>query len=123
MIAGLIHQAQRKASRTARKAAFGAGGAICIGIGLGFLTAAAWLFLITVTTSLNTALIIGGVYTGLGLILVGIASAGEAHEAPKSKPQQASKPASHEPGAMVPELIAAFTSGLAAGQKTRSGSS
>ncbi len=122
MLSGLIHQAQRKASRTARKAAFGAGGLVCIGIGLGFMTAAAWLFLITVTTALSAALIIGGAYLGLGLVLIGVASSSGKGSSHADASRHASKPAHEDPAIMVPQLINAFTSGLAAGQRTRSGS-
>ena len=93
-----------------------------MGIGLGFMTAAAWLFLITVTTALSAALIIGAAYLGLGLILIGVASSSDHGSERSHAAHLAKKRAQEDPTVIMSQMIGAFTAGLAAGQKTRSGS-
>lgn len=118
MLSGLINKARDSAARTARQAALGAGGLLFILVGLGFLTMAAWLFLITVTTPMNAALILGGTYFGIGFILIGAGSyAGQQHR--KVQEPELRTPAA-TPEQMVPQIVSAFLTGLAAGQKTRS---
>ena len=118
MFAHLVHKVQNAAARTARKAALGLGAAICIAVGLGFLTAAAWLFIISVTTALNAALIIGGAYCGLGLVLIGMASADGPKRSTPPHSTQAGSPQKADD--IAPQIIEAFLTGLKAGQRSRS---
>lgn len=114
-----IDRAQDAASRTARKAALGLGAMLCLTVGIAFLTVAAWLFIISVTTALNAALIIGGAYSGVGLILIGVMSAkGAPGPQGRSNGSNASQtPANDDIG---PKIVEAFMTGLRAGQKARS---
>lgn len=90
---------------------------LCIVVGLVFLTVAAWIALEASVGSMYAAVVIGGTYMGIGLILLGIMSsdASPRHPEPRSDPARA--PASDDIG---PQVIAAFVSGLKAGQKARS---
>lgn len=110
----VVHNAKQAAARTVRKTVIGLGAGLCLLAGAAFLTLAAWLFLITVTTTLNAALIIGGTYFGLGLILVGVASADSSSDRQES--QSAQQDSNDH---VVPKLIAAFMTGLQAGRSTR----
>ena len=113
----LIHQAQDAAARTARKTAIGLGAVICIGVGAGFLTVAAWLFITSVTTALNAALIIGGAYSGVGLILIGVLSSNSQPKTETRQTHQASS--SQSPDDIGPKIVEAFMTGLKAGQRSR----
>lgn len=118
MFDGLIDKAQDAAARTGRQAAIGLGAAICLSVGLAFLTFASWLFLISVTTPLNAALIIGGVYSGAGLIMIGSLSAGDNGTVSSSENQaQSSTPTDENMG---PKIVEAFMNGLQAGRRVRS---
>lgn len=102
---------RHEAEQTARKAAFGFAGGLLLAAGIAFWTAAAWMFLLTLTTSLNTALIIGSVYAGGGLICLALAA---------RRPVKPSKPAPAPKPASMDSLVAAFMTGLNAGARTRS---
>lgn len=94
-------------------------GGILVLVGLGFLTSAGWISLEDAYSSLFAALVIAGVYLGLGLILFGIAaSSGDvasnaAAEAPLRDP--ATPPRT---GSMSP-LAEAFVIGLNAAYAAR----
>lgn len=116
MIDGLIHQAQDAASRTAQTAALGLGAGLCLFVGAGFLTSAGWILLNEITTALNAALILGGIYTGFGLIaLATISIRNRAH---RNKRIQRAQASAHQPP--LAQVVAAFMSGMNAGQKARS---
>ena len=92
-----------------------AGAVLFLLIGLLFLTLAAWLYLITVTTTLTAALILGAVYFGMGFLLLAIAgSDGEAAAQPSRQEDSA---ASDHDG--LKNLVMAFLAGITAGQKAR----
>ncbi|MEW9918006.1 hypothetical protein AB2B41_00185 [Marimonas sp. MJW-29] len=111
-----IDRAQDAAARTARKAALGLGAVLCLTVGIAFLTVAAWLFITSVTTALNAALIIGGAYSGVGLILIGVMSAKGSAE-PEGRSNASQTAAEDDIG---PKIVEAFMTGLRAGQKARS---
>ncbi|MFG6578825.1 phage holin family protein [Sulfitobacter sp. 1A13191] len=101
--------------RALRTAMLSAGAVLFLLIGLLFLTLAAWLYLITVTTALTAALILGAVYFGMGFLLLAIAgSAGEAAAQPSRQEDSA---ASDHDG--LKNLVMAFLAGITAGQKAR----
>ncbi len=115
MLTNLVRKAQNTAARTARKTAFGAGALACLGVGLGFLTAAAWMFLLTQTTPMNAALILGGVYSGVGFVLLAImGSIGKSDS--EEKPTESAAMVEAD----IAKIITAFMTGLSAGRRTRS---
>ncbi|KIN62938.1 hypothetical protein Z946_1801 [Sulfitobacter noctilucicola] len=116
MLSGLINRAKQSASRTARKTALGGAAGLCLAVGTGFFTAAAWLYLITVTTALNATLILGGAYMGIGFILIACMSMVGDKVPQKSTEQDTSL----VPDADFSKLMAAFMTGLTAGRRSRS---
>ena len=65
MLSAVMQHLRGSARRAARTAMLGAGAAILLLIGLLFLTLAAWLYLVTVTTAMTAALILGAALAGL----------------------------------------------------------
>lgn len=116
MFDGVIHRAQDAAARSARKAALGLGASLCLAVGAGFLTVAAWLFITTLTSAMNAALIIGGVYMGVGFILIGVMSS---KDTTKTAPRHGTTPQSSDAD-MGPKIVEAFMTGVRAGQNARS---
>lgn len=112
MINAILHNARAKAEHTAGTAAIGLAASIALGIGLLFWTGAGWPFLLTVTTPLNPAMILGAVYTGAGCI--GFAVVSTRRQAPVQKEPIV------EAAPTVDNLISAFLSGLSAGSRKRS---
>lgn len=110
----LISQARNSARRSAKTAAISAGAAVALAVGLAFWTAAGWIFLLTLTTSLNAAIIIGALYTGAGLIGFAIASM----RGSKTPPPQPAQPPKGAP--TIESFITAFMTGVTAGSRTRS---
>ena len=104
-----------RASHVARSAAIGLGAGVCLFVGLIFWTIAAWLFLVTVTTVQITALIIGSVYCGAGLIGFALIGSRKPHD-PRANavPDPAPRPAD------VDGLMGAFVTGMNAGVQARS---
>jgi len=113
MFDNFIRQARNTARRSARTAAIGLGASIALAVGLAFWTAAGWFFLLTQTTALNAAVIMGALYTGAGLIGFAVVSMRG------SKPPEPAAPPPQSPPT-VESLIAAFISGMNAGSRTRS---
>jgi len=120
MLSHLAVRAGETARHTARTALIGAGAAVCLCIGAGFLTAAFWLFLVSVTTALNAALILGGFYSGIGLILIAILSIRSRERRIRHAEHLAAAKRPAPGQAEYAGLIAAFMTGLSAGRKARS---
>lgn len=93
--------------RLLRRGLLGIAGGLMLAVGLGIMTAAAWIALAAVAGHLVAALAIGLSYSGVGLIL--LALAGE--EAP---PTQETPPPQ-------PDLVQAFFRGVGAGAAARQG--
>lgn len=102
------------ATRTAQTAALGAGAVFLLAIGLMFMTLAAWLYLVSVTTALIAALIMGAAYLGVGCLLLVIMSARSRHK-PAPPPTVATTADS-----MLMQVITAFITGITAGRQSRS---
>lgn len=113
MLTHLLHKARAEAEHTVGTVKIGLFAGIALGVGAGFWTLAAWLFLVTVTTPLNAAVIIGAVYSGAGLIGLGVAASR------KRKPKVSAVPAP-EAAATMDGLVGAFMTGLTAGTRARS---
>ena len=115
MLSHLVHNAQTAATRTAQTAALGVAAVLVLFVGLGFLTLAGWLLLLTVTTALNAAVILGCIFTGVAmLIFASIAIRGRA----RKLEIQAELAAAKNDG--VANVAMAFMAGITAGQKARS---
>ncbi|WP_298493500.1 hypothetical protein [uncultured Maritimibacter sp.] len=112
-----------KAHLAARKAAFGLVGVLLLTVGLTFLTTAAWIGLVQVADTLTAALVIGGVYTGFGLIALALAA--RRPRVPVRDPYVAGAMATGHATKSglenVGGIAAAFMSGLNAGTAARDG--
>lgn len=71
---------QAKIEDAARRAAFFTVGGILCAVGAGFLTAAAWFMLATSYDAQTAALVIGCVYFGFGLIMMGLGARKNQHK-------------------------------------------
>ena len=116
----MLAQLKDSAARTAQRAALGGLGGICLLAGVGFLTAAFFMFLLTQTDPIAACLIVGGMFSGVGLILVGVSRAGKSAPPPAVQTAQASPSAS----SMTPVMLAfldGLQQGMAARQAAKSG--
>lgn len=68
----MIKKFQRQLAQGARRAAWATAGTLLLVVGIGFLTAAAWMVLSTLKDAQFAALVIGFVYVGLGGLVVAI---------------------------------------------------
>ena len=115
MLSSVMQHLRETVRRAARTAMLSAGAAIFLLIGLLFLTLAAWLCLVTVTTTLTAALILGAAYFGVGFLLLALAGAdGNASRQPQ---QQEAQVSTEHDG--LKNLVMAFLAGITAGQKAR----
>ncbi|MDQ2094968.1 phage holin family protein [Rhodalgimonas zhirmunskyi] len=114
----------------AERTAIGLVGGLLMLVGLGFLTAAAWMAISLAADPLMASLIIGGAYFGLGLIFIGAAKLKRRHYvAPTQSAYQAADTAAGQAseaganpsssGSVAPMLVAAFMEGFGAGMATR----
>lgn len=103
----MLGSIERKATRVARGVALSLTGAICVAVGLGFLTVGGWIYLTAIEGTLFAAVVIGAIYVGLGLVLIGVTSA-----------RRAPSPAA-QPNPQVPALTEAFLVGLEAGRSAK----
>ncbi|MDF0600841.1 hypothetical protein P1J78_08870 [Psychromarinibacter sp. C21-152] len=106
------------ARRAALRSSLGLVGALCLCVGLGFLTVAAWIALTVAADALTAALVIGGAYAGLGLIVLVISRL--ARPRPPAPAAPAAAPAAQP--ALAPALVgvaAAFLQGVGAGLASR----
>ena len=121
MLSGFADQAQEKVAQTAQTALLGLGAALMLAIGLGFLTAALWIFMATATSTLMAATTIGVAYTGVGLITFAVLS-GQNRARKRNKARlAASSKEKQSVQNIVHEIILAFITGLRAGQQSRHG--
>ena len=114
MLSGVMHHLRGSIRRAARTAMLSASAALFLFIGLLFLTFAAWLYLLTVTSAMMAALILGAVYLGVGFLLLAIAGSSQQVPPPQAEESQA---ASEHDG--MKNLVLAFLGGITAGQKAR----
>lgn len=105
---------KQKAKQTAKRAGLLTGGLVFCVVGVGFLTVAAWIYFANVLSVQLAALIIGGVYVGAGLILIGLGSSRSHHVDPMPLSEHEAKPA---PQPNVPPLLQALLFGIEAGSK------
>jgi len=114
MLNALMHNAQSAATRTAHTAVLGLAAGVLLTIGAGFLTLAAWLLLLTVTTALYAAVILGCVFIGAAMIVLGAMAIRKRTRKPHHAPVEAPRED------IVNQLVMTFLAGITAGQKARS---
>ena len=110
----MLTQLKRHVAQTAQRAALGGLGGMCLLAGVGFLTAALFLYLLTQTDPISASLIVGGGFSGVGLVLIGVSRVGTTTSSPGQETAQAAPPAS----AMTPVMLA-FLDGLQQGMAAR----
>ena len=115
----MLAHMEQKARTAARRAGLTAAGALFLSVGCGFMTAAGWMVLEEMRGALFATTVIGSLYLGLGLILLGVAASRNTRAAPD--------PVAHgmQPSPQtyaIAALLEAFMAGLNAGiSKRRSG--
>lgn len=102
---------ENKVAQAGRRAALGLCASLFIIVGLAFATTALWIILAATLSTLHAAGIIGLVYSGIGLILLGVMLS--APRESRSAPQQPI--AEERPNPDLPPLVQAFLFGLSAG--------
>jgi len=107
-----LDSAAAKAERKAKKGAAGFAAALLVGVGLGFLTVAAWLVLAQMQGPIFAATILGCAYAGLGISALGLL----AFNGPA---RRASPPAPQPQDLSIAAVMEAFLVGMSAGQRTR----
>lgn len=120
MLDTIIQNAQETAAQKAQNAAIGFGAGLAIAVGLGFLTVASWLLLVSITTTVIAAVILGGAYMGLGLILLATISIRSRNHRKRKMRAERARVTEHPPADPLAQVILAFVSGLKAGRNTRS---
>ena len=103
------------AATLARNAALGIAALVCLSVGLGCLTAAGWIALAAVHGHLVAALVVGGIWLLLGVILL-VILARPAPPPPVAAPAPAVPPTA---AGLAGTLAAAFAQGLGAGMSAR----
>lgn len=114
MLSGL----KNKARQAARRTALGGFGLILALTGLGFLSGAAYMFLLTQTDAITAALVMGGVFMGLGFIFIALASAGQDEEDDRSEAVAKAKLPEAEHSPLTPVAVA-FLDGVHQGMAVR----
>lgn len=110
----MLSGVKNAAAQAARRAALLSAGLLCFAVGVGFLTASAWIILSLAYGSATAAAIIGSAYAGLGLIIVAIALGQGSHHSSDSGLHAATSP-QKAPPSDAPPLLQAFMFGVQAG--------
>ncbi len=104
----MLSQIKTSATKSLRRAGFISAGAILVSVGAAFLTVAAWLTLSSTFDALMAATVIGSVYFGAGLLVIGLNLRAD------DEPVELHKP-DHVPVEKTPPMLQAFLYGLQAG--------
>lgn len=105
------------AKQAAKKAGFSVVGGGLFLIGMAFLTSAAWIYLSDIRSSLFAALVIGGVYCGLGLIVIAVGM--RERPVPDANPTATEPPVPPSTADLVAALVQGLSAGIAAGVAKR----
>jgi len=117
---GLITAIKSRSARALRRALLNAIGTVFLAIGTAFLTSAAWILLAEVYSPLFAALILAGIFLGIGLILLGVASRAKHRSAAIAAEAAAlHDPAAPPPTGALSPLAEAFIIGLNAAAAAR----
>lgn len=115
---GLVNTLKRRSERAVRRAIMSMVGAVLAGVGVGFLTAAAWMMLEDAYSAIAAALILAGIYAGLGLIILGLNAASHDNDS-AAEDEKHHDPAQHPEPGNIPPLAEAFIIGLNAALAAR----
>lgn len=115
MIEAFLAPLRHEVADTARRASFGVAGALCLGVGAGFLTVAGWIILSLNHGAMIAALVIGLIYMGVGLVLIAVSGRSRRRYRYDHRPHLPPRPS----GAGGSELINAFLGGVNAGKALR----
>lgn len=110
------------ARATARAAALSTMGTLFAVVGIGFLTVALWLFLVTLKSAIFAATVIGSLYCALGFILLAFASSGSSKSAdatPEFSSGRSSNPPANETREPFLQMAEGFALGMQAGRSAR----
>lgn len=99
------------AADVARRSALGLAGVLLAGVGLGFMTAAAWQGLALWNGPIAASLIVGAFYLGIGMILLALAR----------RPEPVPPPAAQTGDGQMLRVVDAFFEGVEAGVRSRRG--
>lgn len=103
-----------------RAASLSLGGALCLSVGAGFLTVAAWITLEALLDAQMAALIIGCVYAGAGLIFLALAGRAPAEHrtapTPQTHPRDCPTPAQVGTAELIAAALKGLSDGAAAGR-------
>ena len=91
----------------------------CLAVGAGFLTLAAWIWLVALTDPLVASIVIGCVYLGVGFILLAYMKLSGGPVAAAPRPQSAAAMSEPPTTPDMPPLMAAFIHGMQAGAQSR----
>lgn len=100
------------ARREARNLVLGLVGVCLVAIGAGFLVTALWTFLAEQYDAKIASLVIGGIFTGLGLIVMALRGGKDAKAASTPHPAEAHPRHPFGPGGAYPALMDAFLLGV-----------
>ncbi|QFT58142.1 hypothetical protein FIU94_04840 [Sulfitobacter sp. THAF37] len=112
----LAHKAQIKAAQTAQTAVLGLGASLLLAVGIGFLTTAFWIFLVSIADALIAALIIGALYAGAGMIMLAVMSAKRRAAQRQLERIELEKQTGSDLQGTIQQLILAFVTGITAGR-------
>lgn len=116
MLATVTYAARDAAKRTA----FGFVSMLFLVVGLGFFSVAGWIAIVAAADVMTAALVLGGGYVGLGLILAALAARRTRVPVHAAHPAAAAPPG-HPAGnaALFLGIAEALAAGIAAGQTAR----
>ncbi|WP_272009429.1 phage holin family protein [Roseovarius sp. ZX-A-9] len=117
---GLVDTLRQEVRAAARAAALRSVAMVLLLVGLAFLTAALWLFIVTVATALTAAVVIGALYCGVGLILLAMASFRSGGHTSAHTAASPTPGATPTPQAPLVQLAEGFAMGMQAGRAARS---
>ncbi|MEI4260806.1 hypothetical protein V8352_03410 [Roseovarius sp. D0-M9] len=116
----MVEALKMRSARAIRRALLRGIGVALVAVGVGFLASAGWILLAEAYSNLFASLIMGGIFLGLGLIFLGVASSSK----DRREDIMAEAAAAHDPAAppsrsnMSP-LAEAFIIGLNAAHAAR----
>tara|TARA_R110002020_G_scaffold13713_1_gene49140 strand:- start:29 stop:403 length:375 start_codon:yes stop_codon:yes gene_type:complete len=112
-------QAELAVARAARTAVLGIGGIIALGIGMAFFTLAMWIYLNLITSALVASVIMGCLFSGVGLVFFAVLSAQRNARVRARLAARAAPPPAPHPEPLLGRIVMAFIAGMTAGRKSR----
>lgn len=109
---------ERKLAKTAKRAGLLSGGLLLCTVGAAFFTVAVWCALLPFFGMAATALIVGAIYAGAGLICIGLGM-GRDKQTRHTHPSDSARQPAKAPDVDTPPLMQAFMYGVQAGSQAR----